>query len=406
MITIIINFCIDIIFLIYLYNTLITLFSWKHYKEESTEYITDKSTFTILIPCHNEEAVIKNTINAIEHLYYNNNLFDVYVVADNCSDKTIEIVTNIMKTTNINLNYIEVKGGSKPKALNLAVKYLKENNKWRSDNIIILDSDNLMNRTLLNSFNKNYLAGYKIMQCKIKSKNDASFVAKGFTSSFNAMNEGFQLARNRVGLSASLSGTGFSVDRTVWDDVGFENCDTLTEDLEFAVLSILKGYSVKFIYNDYVLNENLDELKPSIVQRTRWCRGHVQVAMKLNLKILKAFFKNPKIQLLDSFIFLNTPSRAVLYLACSVLTGFEIFNNDLQIIPKVILLTIFIYNIAFIMHCNRYNISYFIPHLFFSFCMYFIIIYGFFTYKKTKWAKTIHKLPTTKNLSNIVDQSA
>ncbi|MGL5067864.1 MAG: glycosyltransferase [Sarcina sp.] len=389
MINLILNIIICAIFFVYLYNTVITLFSWPKFKEKNIKNEKDSATFTILIPCHNEEAVIKDTLDAIELSYYNNNLFNVYVVADNCSDNTVKIVESIKATTNINLDYIEVKGGSKPKALNLAVNYLKMNNKWTNDNIVILDSDNIMSRTLLKTFNSYYLLGNKLMQCKIKSKNDKSFIARGFTSSFNAMNEGFQLARNRIGLSASLSGTGFSIDRKVWDDVGFDNCDTLTEDLEFAVLSILKGYCVKFIYQDYVLNENLDEFKPSVTQRVRWCRGHVQVAMKLNKRILKSFIKKPNIQLFDSFLFLNTPSRAVLYLACSVSTGIEAFRSDLLVVPKIILLVIFIYNLAFILHCNRYNLKYLIPHIFFALCMYFIIIYGFFTHKNTKWAKTV-----------------
>ena len=63
----------------------------------------DQGKFVILVPCHNEEAVIAATIENLAKINYNPDLFDVYFLADNCSDQT---ANEIRKTIE---NYIEEK---------------------------------------------------------------------------------------------------------------------------------------------------------------------------------------------------------------------------------------------------------------------------------------------------------
>lgn len=153
---------------------------------------------------------------------------------------------------------LEVNGGSKPKALNAAIFKLKEKEIWfQYDSIMILDADNVIDSNMLSIFNSLILDGHNILQSRILSHNDSSTVAKGFTSSFNYMTYGFQIARNKINLSGTLCGTGFAIKRTVWDEVDFMNCSSLTEDLEFSILSILQGYKIKFVPETYVLNQKL-----------------------------------------------------------------------------------------------------------------------------------------------------
>ena len=50
--------------------------------------------FAIAIPAHNEEAVIGQTIAKLKHQNYPIDLFDIFVVADFCSDQTAQIAVN------------------------------------------------------------------------------------------------------------------------------------------------------------------------------------------------------------------------------------------------------------------------------------------------------------------------
>lgn len=375
-----------ILFLLYLYNTFISLFSFikpKRPQMKLNPKNTPEQSFTILIPCHNEQDVIAGTIKSIQNSNYKN--YNLYVIADNCTDDTIKNALTLIPESNI----LIVNGGSKPKAINAAVAKLKETNRWTDDNVVIVDADNRVTETMLSNFNLyHHYYENSLLQVKIKSHNDTSFIARGFTSSFNTMAEGFQLARNQLNLSASLSGTGFSIPRKIWDEVGFENCNSLTEDLEFSILCILKkNYKTIFIPEDYILNQNLDQFKPSITQRLRWSRGYVQVSVKLSKQLIKQFIKYPSWQLFDSFLLINTPSKTLIYF----LFNFVYFFFKISFIPKRLVLLLFIYNLIFILHCNQYKLKYLIPHLFSSFCTTFVSIASVFTYKNTNWVKTKHK---------------
>ena len=50
-----------------------------------------KHRFAIVIPARNESAVIGDTIKCLLAQKYPRELFDIYVVADNCTDNTAEI---------------------------------------------------------------------------------------------------------------------------------------------------------------------------------------------------------------------------------------------------------------------------------------------------------------------------
>ena len=86
-------------------------------------------------------------------------------------------------------------------------------------------------------------------------------------------------------------------------------------------------------------------------------------------------------------MFINTPVRAVFFGLSDIclIIGYE--RMDIAIILTVIL---FSYNFIYLMHCNKYKFRYFLPHLFFATCMYFILIIGAFTYKNKNWVKTKH----------------
>lgn len=371
---------------IHIYNMCVSVYGLTNYEHHKQRYIKPRQTFCILIPCHNEQDVIEQNIISILNSDYDINKLHIYVIADNCSDNTVTIC-NELKSTHNNVNIIEVNGGSKPKAINNAIQYLKHNSLWIDDNIVIIDSDNKVSKGMFSAFN-HYHQFDGILQCRINSDNHDAFVSKGFKSAFENMRYSFQLSRNCIGLSGSLCGTGFSVNREIFDDVGFESCNSLTEDLEFSMLCVLNGHKIKYIDEQYVLNQNLDELKPSIKQRIRWCRGHSDVFFKMSHKLLFKYIKTFKLQYLDSFLFLFNPFRCVWYIMTLFLSIFFISQY-----PNIIMLNILmsVYYIYYIIHSNRFRLSYIIPHLFYAFCMMLIIPYSCITYRNRVWVKTKHK---------------
>ena len=79
-----------IINLFWLYQFVISITSLIKFKEKPM--LTDKKhRFIIALPANNEESVIGNLIKSLKMQDYDKSLFDIYVIADNCTDKTAEV---------------------------------------------------------------------------------------------------------------------------------------------------------------------------------------------------------------------------------------------------------------------------------------------------------------------------
>ena len=79
-----------IITVFWLYQLLISICSLVKLKDKPL--LEEKENrFMAIIPAHNEEAVIANLVESLNNQSYPKELFDIYVIADNCTDMTKEI---------------------------------------------------------------------------------------------------------------------------------------------------------------------------------------------------------------------------------------------------------------------------------------------------------------------------
>ena len=72
-----------------IYYTVIAVFGMWHRKERNLA--DPASKFAIVIPAHNESAVLSDLLENLKLLKYPKELYDVYVIADNCTDNTADI---------------------------------------------------------------------------------------------------------------------------------------------------------------------------------------------------------------------------------------------------------------------------------------------------------------------------
>ena len=72
------------------YYFTVSLFAW--FKRRERPILTDKThTFALVVAAHNEEAVIENMVESLKRLNYPKESYDIFVIADNCTDPTAEI---------------------------------------------------------------------------------------------------------------------------------------------------------------------------------------------------------------------------------------------------------------------------------------------------------------------------
>ena len=76
--------------IVYSYNVLVSLFGFMNLKKDY-DIVEDKTKFLIMVASHNEEKVIRATIQNLKEINYDSELFDICIVSDNSTDRTTEI---------------------------------------------------------------------------------------------------------------------------------------------------------------------------------------------------------------------------------------------------------------------------------------------------------------------------
>ena len=73
-----------------LYYYVIAVFGFIPKKEKKIAK-NRTNTFALLVAAHDEEMVIANMVKSLDALNYPREAYDVFVIADNCTDKTAQI---------------------------------------------------------------------------------------------------------------------------------------------------------------------------------------------------------------------------------------------------------------------------------------------------------------------------
>lgn len=228
--------------------------------------------FMAIVPAHNEEAVIKNLVDSLKAQNYPKELYDIYVIADNCTDKTAEIAKDAGA---IVLKRFDEAHKTKGYALNWFLKQ-KIDEKADYDAFCVFDADNIVDKNFIKNMNKKLCQGEEIVQGYRDIKNPTdSWITAGYAIFYWMMNRFYHLARYNLGLSPLINGTGFMVKFDVVKPDGWKTI-TLTEDIEFSLINIAKGRKLGWATDAIVYDEQPVHFMQSWSQRSRWTVGHLQ----------------------------------------------------------------------------------------------------------------------------------
>lgn len=241
--------------------------------------------FAIIIPAHNEERVVGQLVKNLAALHYPSHLYDTYVIADRCTDRTAALAR---EEGAIVWERFDSGNCGKGPVLKYALSRLgfTRGQTCRYDAAVIFDADNLVSSNFLQAMNNRLLQGEKVIQSFIDSKNpNDSWVSSSFSITFWLNNRFILLARHNLGLSAGLAGTGMCIAKEVLNKVGWSTV-TLTEDLEFSMQALLEGYRTSFAVETRVFDEKPITFAASCRQRLRWARGQLNVAQSYLPRLL------------------------------------------------------------------------------------------------------------------------
>ncbi|WP_066389176.1 glycosyltransferase family 2 protein [Neobacillus mesonae] len=306
------------------YNTIISVLGLRRQKRLTIKEPASK--FAIVVAAHNEEAVIGELVKNLKTLHYPNELYDVYVICDNCTDKTAKVVRENVAVAMERFN-------DKERGKGYALKWMFDQ-LWKLeeegtsyDAVVVLDADNLVNQDFLSFMNTKLLEGYEVLQGYLDSKNPKdTLITKSYAISYWSNNRMRQLSRQNLGLSAQLGGTGFVVKTNVLKDLGW-NATSLTEDVEFTQLYILhKGLPVCWVHEAIVYDEKPLTFIAAWRQKLRWMKGHADCMFRLTGPIMKQAILKRSLLHFDSALYLLSPSRIALNLVVWMFACLSFFN--------------------------------------------------------------------------------
>ena len=270
-------------------------------KLKDKPYLVNKNhKFMAIIPAHNEEMVVANLIESLKNQTYDKNLYDIYVIADNCTDKTAEVAR---KAGAIVYERFDNAHKTKGYALQWFLKQkIAENADY--DAFFVFDADNIVDKNFIKNMNKKLCQGEEVVQGYRDIKNPTdNWITAGYALFYWTMHRMYHLARYNIGLSPLLNGTGFMVKFDVVKPNGWET-QTLTEDIEFSLKQIIQGRKLGWATDAIVYDEQPTSFKQSWSQRSRWTVGHMQCLKEYTKPLAEAVVKNKTVMNFDGLLYM------------------------------------------------------------------------------------------------------
>ena len=250
--------------------------------------------YAVLVAARNEENVLPYLLDRIEAQAYPKELVDVYVVADNCTDKTAECAAQHGASVYQRFNRVQVGKGY---ALNYLLGRMKEDGKLDTyDAFLVFDADNLLSPNYITEMNKTCSDGFEAFCGYRSSKNYAdNWISAGYALWFLHDSVHLNQSRMLVGTTCAVSGTGFGFTRKTLESCGGWNFFTLTEDIEFDTWCATHGVRIGFCPDAMLYDEQPTTFGNSWRQRTRWVQGGIQVSIRYAKELIRGLFKGGRI---------------------------------------------------------------------------------------------------------------
>ncbi len=288
-----------VIAIFWLYQNIVSICALVKLKDKKLKE-KKNHRFMAIIPAHNEAAVVGNLIESLKKQDYPRELYDIYVIADNCTDETAKIAKDAGA---IVYKRFDEAHKTKGYALQWFLKQkIEEDAPY--DAFCVFDADNIVDVNFLKNMNKKLCQGEDVVQGYRDIKNPTdNWVSGGYAIFYWTMNRFYHLARYNLGLSPLINGTGFMVRFDVIKPNGWKT-KTLTEDIEFSLQRIISGHKLGWAADAIVYDEQPVDFKQSWSQRSRWTVGHIQCIKEYTKQLAVAVKEHKTLMNFDGLLYI------------------------------------------------------------------------------------------------------
>lgn len=263
-----------------------------------------RTRFAIVVPAHNEELLLARLLQSARAQDYPRHLFDAIVVADNCIDRTAAIAREHGATV---LERIDEARRGKGYAIQWALESI---DLGKYDAVLIVDADCTISEGSLSCLD-GALQTRDVIQCHNGVGNpDASWFTRLLDVSRMISNRIYGPAKQRLGLSCELTGTGMCFATRILRKHGWD-AFTVGEDWEYYAKLLQKGETVGFEMNARILHEESASLRQATSQRMRWSSGRFAVASRYGFPLLLQGVVERNLVKLDAGLSLILPNPSL-----------------------------------------------------------------------------------------------
>lgn len=316
---------------------------------------------TIMIPAHNEEVMIEETITYLfEELNYHN--YEVLVMNDGSTDKTGEIIARLQEKYP-RLRTVEIlKNKGKAHAFNIGMYFAKGEYILSNDADTIPEPDALMK--YMNFFMRDRDMNTSAVTANMDVQNRSTLLGKSQTVEFSSIVG--VIKRSQTAINDSMyaySGANTLYKKDFLIDVGGFRQNRATEDISIAWDHQMLGAVPRFAPN-VIFHMNVPEtIKDLYHQRKRWAQGGTEVWLTNIKKFLLhpiehryqiSMFVDSTLSIIWSFFFTITSAAFIAMMLYFLFTGdfervihgivisfifvtFELFAGFMQLIAALLL---------------------------------------------------------------------
>lgn len=194
--------------------------------------------FAIVVPAHDEQDVIGALLASLANLSYPRDAYDVYVVADNCTDNTADVV----EQSGIGQALVRQDAERRGKGYALAWAFDRLNNYTPAyDAYIVIDADSVVDPHALTAYHRALHTGAAAVQASNTVLNTLDSPATVLRwLALTLVNHVRPLGRNAIDATSTLTGNGMCLSRDLlrrcpWQAFG------LSEDYQYYLTITLAG---------------------------------------------------------------------------------------------------------------------------------------------------------------------
>lgn len=307
------------------------------YRHPRLDRAANQHRFAILVPAHDEERALPALLASIRAQSYPAAHYDVFVVADNCTDATAAVA--------------RAEGAAvfeRQDAVNQGKGYALQ---WLLTQVegqeavygayVLLDADCTISSNFLEVMNARLQGGSRVIQAYYGALPSSQAIASLRSAALVLKHLVRPKGRAVLGLPCGLFGTGMVFHRDIITRHGWA-AFTLAEDAEYQMDLVGNDVFVAFEPRAVVWSRMPESFRAARSQNARWEKGRMQMARRKGLPLLRRGIAQRRWTPVDAVLEQLMPPLSASLLAAGVLLpfGWALRSGRVRVTSGTALLTI------------------------------------------------------------------